>query len=651
MTTQPAMQYPTLLTASRHKHVVVKPEIVFMYPPVGTQKVNLGRRLFEEEPVFRKAFLECDAVAKPLLSMALADVLYPDPEVEYIFRETINQPCFAQPCLFAVGYALTKLLESRKILPSAVVGHSIGEYAAAVTAGVLDMPTAMTLVCERGLLMSGISSVGAMMSVRVSSDACKSAINAVACEEHDASLFLTKIAVAAINGPGSTVLSGDCIALAKVVARLPEGTKATKVNATHADHSPLMVPVSEKMLTKAKELFSASAPSSPVLTMASTVTGMVETSEFKKPEHWAQHMVKPVLFKECMESLLNKGHSVYMELGAQTAVSMARECFGGQEVVRKLGITFASCLAKDDKQDHDAAIFGRGCVAVAKAMQKRSAPIQTDGEDSSEIASTMHGKMGNEKAIAVVGKASSMGLYDNVCSRELVISTLQEFGYKINETELFRGFFDYGINSADVEQLRATFASRINSADVEQLRATFASRLEVSLPMTLLFDYPSIKELSDHLDQVRGVGVVAAKPQQQRQQEQQEQQQPEHQGQRPSQRDQHEGTKTIDKLTIKDMLEIQRDYKRAFTASEFQTMIRKTRKDTHPDRINYIEAVKASITAARGKILHARGLVDDVEENSVRIALVKMNEMLYRYWPHSHELRYRAKELALLTQL
>jgi len=353
-------------------------DVVFIYPPVGGQKVNMGLALFQGEPVYREAIMACDTVATPLLPMPLVEVLYPDEATVDLASYLIDQTCFTQPCLFAVSYALTKLLEARHIYPTAVMGHSVGEYSAAVAASVMDMPTAMRLVCERGRLMNQLPAGGAMISVCASRDLCEAAIQAVAGEGSTAHMAGSRVAVAASNCPTTTVVSGDWLALRKVIAKLPPGTQTMRMNASHADHSPCNDAIHEGMRVKLQELFAATPPSAPAAAMISTVTGMAAGEDIKSPEYWVKHTTSPVLFADGFAAFLDARsksetmaiaptcgrhhHRLFVELGTGITLRMIRGADSDDDPKRS-GLIFERCLSDDPRVD-DKAAFAHCLEAV-----------------------------------------------------------------------------------------------------------------------------------------------------------------------------------------------------------------------------------------------------------------------------------------------
>ena len=139
--------------------------VVFLCPPVGWQHLNMGRALFEENAVFADAMRECDRIAEAegMLPRRLLEVLYPAPHEEDECAALLQTPLFTIPALFAVEYSLSAMFEG--CAPYAVIGHSVGEYVAAVVAGVFDLPVVMALVCERGRPMEASPLGGSMISL------------------------------------------------------------------------------------------------------------------------------------------------------------------------------------------------------------------------------------------------------------------------------------------------------------------------------------------------------------------------------------------------------------------------------------------------------------------------------------------------------
>mmetsp|Transcript_25586 Transcript_25586/g.80550 ORF Transcript_25586/g.80550 Transcript_25586/m.80550 type:complete len:467 (+) Transcript_25586:45-1445(+) len=276
--------------------------VVFAFPPLGWQRINIGRPLYEAHPVFRAAIDEVSGCTEPLLPQPLVQVLYPDEIDEPMYAEAIQQPQYALLSLFALEYALGRLWAAcepgaKYCTPCAVVGHSLGEFVAAVFSGALDCATAATLVCERGRLMAESPSRGAMMSVRASPEAARRAV-------HEAGVA-GRAAVACLNEPTSVVISGEWAAISAAVKRLPPGTKVTRVAATHADHSPAMAQFAPALEARAAEIYRRHRPRRPSCPWFSSVTGdVVSEEEAADPAYWAKHLTAPVDYISAVRSLL-----------------------------------------------------------------------------------------------------------------------------------------------------------------------------------------------------------------------------------------------------------------------------------------------------------------------------------------------------------
>jgi acyl transferase domain-containing protein len=292
-----------LLTAVEGRR---KRPVAFIFPGQGAQYAQMGRDLYEAEPAFRAEMNRCAEILKPHLGGDLCDLLYGEASTGERAGHQLEQTAVTQPALFAVEWALARLLIAYGITPQAMLGHSIGEYVAACLAGVLLLEDALMLVAARGRLMQQMPA-GAML--------------AVALSEADLKPLLERkpLAVAAVNAPSLCVVSGPADAIGALERELGGGVAGCRrLRTSHAFHSQMMDPIRERFLGLVKRV-TLNTPAIPYL---SNVTGSwVSSAEATSPDYWADHLRQTVRFREGVEELLKEPELVLLEVGPGQTIS------------------------------------------------------------------------------------------------------------------------------------------------------------------------------------------------------------------------------------------------------------------------------------------------------------------------------------------
>ena len=320
-------------TAPRLMHresMVTPPDVIFMFPGQGSQYLKMGLGLYQQEKVFQGALDRCATLLKEHLQADLRDILFATGSDSGDAEATLRQTCYQQPALFSIGYALAELWNSWGVQPSAMIGHSIGEYVAACLAGVFSLEDALRLVAARGRLMQEMPA-GSMLSVR---------LPAAQVEE----LIAEPLCLAAVNAPSLCVVSGPTADIQRLQKQLEEqDIGCAFLNTSHAFHSAMMDPI----VAPFSELVRTVPMSAPKIPYVSTATGTWVTDEqATDPSFWGRQLRGAVLFADGITALLESPACVLLELGPRnTATTLAKQQI--TEVKRQIAVPSLGSTVED----------------------------------------------------------------------------------------------------------------------------------------------------------------------------------------------------------------------------------------------------------------------------------------------------------------
>jgi phthiocerol/phenolphthiocerol synthesis type-I polyketide synthase E len=335
--------------------------VAFLIPGQGAQHVDMGRGLYESEPLFRQHMDACCERLAPHLGEDLRKLLYPTASQREEAARRLEQTAIAQPALFTLDYALARWWMDAGVQPRALLGHSLGQYVAACLAGVFSLEDALALVALRGQLLQRLPT-GSMLSVSLPE------------AELRALLAGRPLDLAAINAPGLSVASGPTEAVQALQEELGRrGVECRRLHTSHANHSamvePMMAPLAERL-----GRMRLSAPSIPCI---SNLTGTWMTdAEATDPRAWAEHLRRPVRFSAGVATLLTEPDRVLLEVGPGQALTML-----ARQAPEAAGRTLVASMRRpqDERPDVPVLLDAAGRLWLA-GVELKGEKLQGPGE-------------------------------------------------------------------------------------------------------------------------------------------------------------------------------------------------------------------------------------------------------------------------------
>lgn len=285
---------------------------VWLFTGQGSQYTGMAKNLYVNEPLFKAELDYCDQILEPLLGCSLADLLWDES-----YTDKLNHTKFTQPAMFAVQVSLARMLMNWGIIPDAVIGYSVGEYAAACISGIMSVEDGLKIMAARGRLVEDFGKPGTMVAI------LSDEITA-----HNVLTNNTDVELAALNGPAGQVMAGTVDSIESAIHNFEKaGIECRRLNVSHAFHTKLM----DDVLKPFKKVLNNIKFSKANIPILSNLNGAFNVNEMSSSDYWVDHLRKPIHFGSSMELLLSEKYKVFVEIGPKPVMALMASRFEGAE--------------------------------------------------------------------------------------------------------------------------------------------------------------------------------------------------------------------------------------------------------------------------------------------------------------------------------
>ncbi|WP_415830409.1 beta-ketoacyl synthase N-terminal-like domain-containing protein, partial [Kibdelosporangium persicum] len=468
---------------------VAKPagKVVFVYPGQGPQWRGMADRLLDSAAVFRERIEDCAAALAPFVDWSLIDVLRDAPGAPSLDRADV-----VQPALFAVMVSLSALWRSFGVVPDAVVGHSLGEVVAACEAGALSLSDGARIAALWSKPQATLAGRGDMASVFLPVGRLAPRLTR----------WGDRLAVAAVNGPGSVVVSGEAGAIGDLIAELSaEGVRAQKIPVGFAAHSPQIEGLRDELLT----VLGPVAPKAAGTAFFSTLAGGPLAGTELDAGYWYQSLRHTVQFERAIRMLIDQGHRTFVEVSPHPGLTTAvRDCLDEAGVE---GLTITTLTRRDGSLNQVLASVSQAHVHGVP-VDWRTHFAATGGARRMDLP-TYAFQRGHRPA----EPPSSAGLPDGALRAELNGVPAAEWPDRLLELVRATAAPLIGLGADELREGQTFLDLGFDSLAVTKLRGELNAVTGLRLPVTVAFDHPTPAALAGHLlATVRGTAVAVPHP-------------------------------------------------------------------------------------------------------------------------------------------